>query len=638
MTTFTAFNTAQLLKYIASANSGDTIQLSAGTYSGVLIQNVTKSGNITITSADANAPAVLTDLTLRNCQGMTFNNLEMFATKDMPFQVLSSSRITIDHVDVHGKLNGSSHDDVRAMIVRDSTNVTVSNSHFHELTDALGFLNGKFVTFADNKFDLIRDNGISGGGTSNLSILGNTFSDFDHVGEVHPDAIQIWTSNTKAAASDILVSGNVFNRGSGAAVQGIFITDQIGLPYKNVTVTDNVVVGAMYNGIWVGGAENATLSNNVVIAEQDMPSWIGVINVASATITDNIATTVKTVSSTVTRSGNVQTSVLSLADAATLSSSLAAMPHSSNARAGGSTLTASPKSTSAAQQFQGMVLQEVNLIGYVDAAPATGKYSFAVQQLNGTAGADRLTVGAVGSYRLMGFDGNDVLTGGRTGSHVLEGGKGDDNYTIYQLSDQVIERTGEGNDTVASYVNYTLGANVETLRGMAAGLTLHGNALNNTIVAANGGSTLYGEAGDDVLQGASGADKLFGGNGNDRMYGNDGNDMLEGEQGNDTLAGGNGNDLLSGGAGNDSIEGGAGADTLTGGTGADGFNYRSGRLRRRPQSFDGHDHRLQGGRRRQDQSHNGRCDFDHRSQRSLQVHRCAKVPRSCGRVAIHGRG
>ena len=580
MTTYTASTTSQLLKYISSASSGDTILLSAGTYSGVVVQNVIKSGNITITSADANAPAVLTDLTLRNCQGMTFTNLEMYATKDMPFQVLSSSRITIDQVDVHGTLNGSSNDDVRAMIVRDSNNVTVSNSHFHELTDALGHLNSQFITFSDNKFDLIRDNGISGGGTSNLTITGNTFSDFDHVGPVHPDAIQIWTTNTTTAASDILVSGNVFNRGSGDVVQGIFITDQIGLHYKNVTVSDNVVIGAMYNGIWVDGAENATLSNNVVIGEQDMQSWIGVINVADATLTDNIATSIKTVNSGVTRSGNIQATALSLADAAQLSATLDAMPSAASPASGARSLMtslASLPAQSTGHQVQSLVLADVSLIGYTDAAPVgASPYSFAVQQLNGTAGADRLQVGTVGNYHLMGFDGNDVLIGGKTGSHVLEGGKGDDSYTIYQASDTVIELSGAGSDTVSSYIDYTLGANLETLRGMAAGLTLHGNALDNTIVAANGGSTLYGEAGDDVLQGASGADRLNGGAGNDRLYGYDGNDVLEGGKGNDTLVGGNGNDTIFGGDGNDTIEGGAGADVMTGGKGADSYNFRAG--------------------------------------------------------------
>lgn len=48
---------------------------------------------------------------------------------------------------------------------------------------------------------------------------------------------------------------------------------------------------------------------------------------------------------------------------------------------------------------------------------------------------------------------------------------------------------------------------------------------------------------------------------------------INGEAGNDTLWGSNGNDTIDGGAGNDSLFGGAGSDTLTGGTGSDTFQF-----------------------------------------------------------------
>ncbi|MEO6093245.1 MAG: hypothetical protein ABIT04_13630, partial [Novosphingobium sp.] len=63
MSNFYAVTTADLLKYAGLAKNGDQIFLASGTYSGVLIQNVLKTGNVTITSADATHPAVLTDLT-----------------------------------------------------------------------------------------------------------------------------------------------------------------------------------------------------------------------------------------------------------------------------------------------------------------------------------------------------------------------------------------------------------------------------------------------------------------------------------------------------------------------------------------------------------------------------------------------
>ena len=95
---------------------------------------------------------------------------------------------------------------------------------------------------------------------------------------IHPDAIQFWTTNTTVAATDITITGNTFDRGSGVIVQGIFIQDEVGtLPYQRLTIADNVIVGAAYNGIAVRGAVDATLTNNTVIGEEDQTSWISLV-------------------------------------------------------------------------------------------------------------------------------------------------------------------------------------------------------------------------------------------------------------------------------------------------------------------------------------------------------------------------
>ena len=577
MTTYTVSTEADLLKYTASASNGDTILVKPGTYSGIILQNIAKTGNVTITSADPLHPAVLMDLLIRNCQGLTISNFDMYATKDMPFQVTSGSqRITIDQVDVHGTLNGTSSDDVRGMIVRDSTNITVSNSHFHELTAALGFSNGQYVTFANNRFELIRDDGISGGGASNLTITGNVFTDFDHVGAIHPDAIQIWTSNTTTAASDIAISNNVFSRGNGAVVQGIFVTDQVGLPYKNLSITNNVVIGAMYNGVWVDGADNVTMTDNVVIGAQDQASWLGVRNVKSATIMDNIASSYNFSYANGVNSGDVLATTVTMADLAALSSQLSAI-----AIAG--------QLGTVPGLFEAMVLSDVSQLGYFDTPPSgstggggsgggsSSGTGFSVTQVDGTAGNDTLHVGSVGDYHLYGYAGNDTLVGGKGGSsNVLEGGTGDDGYTIYQASDTIIENPNGGNDTVYTYFSYTLADNVEIGRAMVNGLTLYGNSSDNTLQAATGGSTLYGADGNDTVIGNGGDDVLYGDNGNDRLLGNGGNDILDGGSGDDMLYGNAGDDILRGGTGNDRLEGGSGKDILSGGTGADVFTFRGG--------------------------------------------------------------
>ena len=209
---------------------------------------------------------------------------------------------------------------------------------------------------------------------------------------------------------------------------------------------------------------------------------------------------------------------------------------------------------------------------------------------------------------------NNVLDG-QAGSDVMRGGAGNDLYNVDSAGDQVIELLGEGLDTVASTVSYTLGANVEDLLLVGTGaLNGTGNALNNQLVGNASSNRLTGGAGDDFLDGREGADILIGGLGNDTYVIDRASDQIveSAGQGTDTvrswvsyalgnsienltllgtanltgvgdtnanvLIGNAGSNVLMGDAGADRLDGGAGNDSLQGGTGADTyvFGYGSG--------------------------------------------------------------
>jgi Ca2+-binding RTX toxin-like protein len=204
---------------------------------------------------------------------------------------------------------------------------------------------------------------------------------------------------------------------------------------------------------------------------------------------------------------------------------------------------------------------------------------------------------------ITGGAGNDLLDGAG-GNDRLVGGAGDDIYFVNSSSDDVVEQSGQGVDTVhATSATYTLSANIEGLTfAGAGGFTGTGNSIANTITGGSDIDTLSGGGGNDTLVGLGGNDTLGGGTGNDTFIATvgDGNDSYAGNGGTDTyslatttadaivnLAAGSasssqtGSDTLNsiehviGGAGNDTITVSSSLNFLVGGAGSDTFVFAS---------------------------------------------------------------
>jgi Ca2+-binding RTX toxin-like protein len=154
--------------------------------------------------------------------------------------------------------------------------------------------------------------------------------------------------------------------------------------------------------------------------------------------------------------------------------------------------------------------------------------------LIGGLGDDSMEGGAEND-RLSGGDGVDILVGG-TGVNTLEGGVGDDYYYVSNATDTLIEETSAGNDNVFTYVNLTLGANLENIFSLGTAGTLTGNTLGNSMIGgfATVAQTMSGLEGNDTLDGSAARDTLLGGEGDDVILGRAGNDSMEGGNGNDS--------------------------------------------------------------------------------------------------------
>src|SRR5215213_59829 len=233
---FESNTVASLLQALAGAHAGDVILLAAGNYGAIKIDGVNIAGQVVIASADESAPAVIGSLEVYRSQGLTFSELAIKSVTPgvAGAYVFGSSNIRFEAMDVHGTLDGVvSANDGGGIAVRDSSNVTITGSEFHELSSAISHQNINGLTITDNRVHDIRTDGVNGTGSSNVLISNNRFSDFHAQSTDHPDVIQMWTSAAGPSAN-ITITGNVFVRGAGSWVQGVFMSDAGATGYQNV--------------------------------------------------------------------------------------------------------------------------------------------------------------------------------------------------------------------------------------------------------------------------------------------------------------------------------------------------------------------------------------------------------------------
>ena len=569
MSIFNVSTTSQLTAALATAKSGDSVLVASGSYSDINLKNINPLGSVLITSADPQHQAVFTDMLLNNSSNLTISNISMQSKTSLvatPFQLLYGTNIAFDHVTFSGPPLGSAAS-VSGLMVRWSNGVTVTNSEFHDLRNGIDLLDNSNVKIASSYFHDIRNDGVHGGGNSFVTVVKNVFTDFHPSSTDHSDAIQFWTTNTTVSAHDITITDNAILRGDGVAIQGIFLADQVGnLPYRNVKVGNNIVIGESYNGIFLTGIAGGSVYNNTVVGLVDQASRLRLDNYTGLTLTGNISTAYS-LPTPGTPIGN--SLILAAADSGSvaLSNWLAShqTPGVNGLSVAGLLSLLGPGSVIVSP------LPGVPTVPVASPPPVDATASAVV--INGTTGADKLYAHQSLATDIHAGAGNDTLTGNGISSK-LDGGSDDDTYIVKGVGDIVTESAANGNDTVYSYVDYTLGANVEALSLSGNAHVGNGNDLANRIIGGAGNDVLHGMGGDDLIQGNAGDDTIFGDAGNDALRGDGGADTIWGGIGNDILAGGEGADTLNGGAGNDVLEGGAGNDKMWGGEGNDLFRFR----------------------------------------------------------------
>jgi Ca2+-binding RTX toxin-like protein/subtilisin-like proprotein convertase family protein len=221
---------------------------------------------------------------------------------------------------------------------------------------------------------------------------------------------------------------------------------------------------------------------------------------------------------------------------------------------------------------------------------------------NSTAG--EAFIGGPGSS-IIGSSADNALVGnsednaidGQGGDDTMIGGAGNDIYYVDSTSDLVIENPNEGNDIVYASVDYTIGANIESvvLIEGAGNINAAGSNTDNALIGNSGDNTLDGEGGNDTMIGGAGNDIYFVDSTSDLVVENpnEGNDivyasvdytigpnveslvMVEGA-GNINGSGSNVDNAIIGNSGDNVINGGGGHDFLAGNGGNDTFVFARG--------------------------------------------------------------
>lgn len=596
MASLTVSNSAQLNAALTSARAGDTIYLAPGTYSNIVARNIDAGGDINIMSKDPANQAVLTGLKVFDSKGLNFSNLEFSTagqTVQNPLTVQGSTDIHFSNLNVHGSLNGTQMDDIYAMLIRDSKDVSVTNSEFHELQSAITHFDSRGVTFSGNSFHDLREDGIRGGGSSDVLITKNTFKDFHPTSQDHGDAIQFWTLNTVGASKNIVITDNVIERGDGAPMQGVFMTASADKPYDNVTIEGNLLLGTLYNGIMVGGlATNVTVADNDLYALNGQQTWIRLEQVDGGVLKDNTSYTYVIGSvKNVVQTNNTRNPYTSAEDGLsalkawlTANPAVTALHDDLSALIGQISLppltdilappvvtepvvtpppvTAPPVVSEPVVVTPPPVVVAPPPVATPDPVPTAPVHAADVDASGpGAPAMTGVTVNATATMAMSTTQTNIVLTGskaidavGSGSSNVMIGNDAGNKMLGMGGNDYI--SSGGGNDTIRG------DAGNDTVLGGAGDDSINGNANNDGLWGGSGNDSMSGDDGDDMLYGDIGADLLNGNAGNDKLWGGGGGDKLYGGAGTDNLWGESGDDFLSGDQGNDMLSGGAGADTF----------------------------------------------------------------------------
>lgn len=269
MANVTVTNITKLSSTLASASPGDTVTIAPGVYAEVpIINNVNPKGAVTINGTGVTFKG---DFKINNSSNLIFSGLTFDFTGATdpywPARFTSNTNLTFTGITITGP--GSNALNPGGFLFQDTNGITITNSKIGNVpSTAVNIIRSVGVTITGNEFANCGKSGIGVAAVTNLLISDNHFHDFIAPLGTHTDAIQLMTAGTTTQSTNIIITNNTFYRGAGQPFQGIFLQDDLGtIPFSNVIVSNNTLIGTLYDCLWVNGATgNVTLTNNTMVS------------------------------------------------------------------------------------------------------------------------------------------------------------------------------------------------------------------------------------------------------------------------------------------------------------------------------------------------------------------------------------
>jgi parallel beta helix pectate lyase-like protein len=240
-------------------------------YPNTYLRNIVKTQGITVT---AEPSVVVQGFVSQDSAGITFDGLTLTVdeTQKKAFAVQGGDRLNFHNLKISGKdtLDGS------GISLINCTNSSILNCEIQKTNGGIGVSKCSDLVVSDNNIHDIGCDGTQFNATSRVTISGNMFTNFFPAPGDHSDAIQFQGVGQTGPATDITITDNEYIRGDvpvpsaqHPGTQGVFMNDESGFGYENVTIKGNAFLGTVFHGIALSHAQSFEISGNLVVGYTD---------------------------------------------------------------------------------------------------------------------------------------------------------------------------------------------------------------------------------------------------------------------------------------------------------------------------------------------------------------------------------